>query len=66
VTPITTEPMDQVPVGGGQPSGELQVAASGPIEGHEQSLHSLEPDKIDNLAQPTSYNLVVMSEEAIK
>jgi hypothetical protein len=33
---------------------------SGPIESHEQPLSSLEPDTIDNLAQPTTCNLVVM------
>jgi hypothetical protein len=46
-TPITTEPMsDQVSAGGGRPQGELPVATSPP-------LHSLlEPNMIDNLAQP--------------
>jgi hypothetical protein len=42
-----------VPARGGQPQEELLVAAS-------QPLHSLEPDKIDNLAQPTTCDLVVM------
>jgi hypothetical protein len=58
---ITTEPTDQVLAGGGQPQGKLQVAVSRPIvEGHEQPLPSLEPDTIDNMAQLTTYNLVVM------
>jgi hypothetical protein len=39
---------------GGRPQGELQVPASGVIEGHEQPLPSIEPDTIDNLAQPTT------------
>jgi hypothetical protein len=40
--------------------GELDVAKSRPIEGHEQPIPSLEPDMIDNLVQPTAYNLFVM------
>jgi hypothetical protein len=60
VAPITIEPTDQVPDGGGQPQGELQVAASGPVDGHEQPMPSLELDMIDNLAQPTACNFVVM------
>jgi hypothetical protein len=60
MAPITTEPTDQVPVGGGRPHGGLQVAASGPVEGHEQPVLSFKPDTIDNLAQPTACNLVVM------
>jgi hypothetical protein len=50
-TPITTEPTDQVPTGGGWPHRELQVAVSRPVEGL---------DMIDNLAQPTTCSLVVM------
>jgi hypothetical protein len=47
-------------IGGGRPQGELQVAASRPVEGHEQPLPSFKSDTIDNLAQPTTCNLVVM------
>jgi hypothetical protein len=39
--------------GGGRLEGELQVPASRLIECHEQPLPSIEPDTIDNLAQPT-------------
>jgi hypothetical protein len=49
VAPITIEPIDQVPWGG-RPQGELEVAVSGPVEGHEQPLPSLESDMINNLA----------------
>jgi hypothetical protein len=48
VMPITTEPTDQVSVGGGRPQGELQVAVYGPVEGHKQPLPSFEPNTIDN------------------
>jgi hypothetical protein len=47
-------------IGGGQPQGELQVAASGPVEGHELPLPSLELDTIDNLAQPIACKLVMI------
>jgi hypothetical protein len=40
--------------------GELQVLASGPVEDHEQSLPSIEPDTIDNLAHPTACNLILL------
>jgi hypothetical protein len=30
------------------------------IEGHEQPLPSIEPDMIDNLAQPTTCNLILL------
>jgi hypothetical protein len=55
VTPITTEPMsDQEPTGGGWPQGELLVVAS-------PALHSsLEPDTIDNLAQPIACSLILI------
>jgi hypothetical protein len=46
--------------GGGQPQGELQVSASGLIEGPEQPLPSIELDTIDNLAQPTICNLILL------
>jgi hypothetical protein len=46
--------------GGGRPQGKLQVLASGPIKGYEQPLPSFELDTIDNLAQPTTCNLVVL------
>jgi hypothetical protein len=46
--------------GGGRPQGELHVPASGLIEGHEQPLPSIEPDTIDNLAQPTSCILILL------
>jgi hypothetical protein len=51
--PITTEATDQVSAGGGRPQGELQVGASEPMP-------SLEPDMIDNLAQSTACNLVIL------
>jgi hypothetical protein len=57
---ITTKPNDQVSAGGVWPQEELQVAASGLVEGHEQPLPSLESDTIDNLAQPIACILVVM------
>jgi hypothetical protein len=60
VTPITTKPTNHVSAGNGRPLGELQVTVFGPVEGHEQPLPSFKPDMIDNLAQPTSCNLVVM------
>jgi hypothetical protein len=59
MAPIIIEPTDQV-LGGGWPQGELEVVASGPIEGHEQPLLSLESDTIDNLAQPIACSFVVM------
>jgi hypothetical protein len=40
--------------------GGHQVPASGLIECHEQSLPSIEPDTIDNLAQPTTCNLILL------
>jgi hypothetical protein len=40
--------------------GGHQVPASGLIEGHEQSLPSIEPDTIDNLTQPTSCSLILL------
>jgi hypothetical protein len=45
--------------GGGRPQGELQVPVSGHVKGHEQLLPSIEPDTIDNLAQPSIYNLIL-------
>jgi hypothetical protein len=51
--PITTKPSDQVPEVD-EHRGGLEVAASRPIEGHEEPLPSLELDKIDNLSQPTT------------
>jgi hypothetical protein len=48
--------------GGGRPQGEHQVPASGPIEGHKQPLPSLELDTIDNLAQLTTCNLILLVE----
>jgi hypothetical protein len=59
LAPNTIEPTYQVS-GGERPHGELQIVASRPVEEHEQSLPSLEPDTIDNLAQPKACNLVVM------
>jgi hypothetical protein len=47
---------------GGWPLAELQVPASGLIEGHEQPLPSIEPDTIDNLAQPIACNLILLVE----
>jgi hypothetical protein len=45
---------------GGRSHGEHQVPASRLIEGHEQPLPSIEPDTIDNLAQPTTCNLILL------
>jgi hypothetical protein len=45
---------------GGQPQGELQVPASGLVEGHNQPLPSVEPDMIDNLAQPKTFSLILL------
>jgi hypothetical protein len=45
---------------GGWPQGELQVPASGLIEGHEQPPPSIESDMIDNLAQPTTCNIILL------
>jgi hypothetical protein len=45
---------------GGRPQGEHQVPASRLIEGHEQPLPSIEPDTIDNLAQPIACNLILL------
>jgi hypothetical protein len=57
--PITIELTDQVPRGG-RPQGGLEVAVSEPIKGHGQPLPSLKSYMIDNLAQLTACNLVVM------
>jgi hypothetical protein len=46
----------------GQPQGEHQAPASGLVEGHEQPLPSIEPDTIDNLAQPTACNIILLVE----
>jgi hypothetical protein len=43
--------------GGGRPHGDLQAPVSGP---------SIELDTIDKLAQPTIYNLILLSEEAFE
>jgi hypothetical protein len=48
-----------IAVGGG-PQGEHQAPASGLIEGHEQPLPSIEPDTIDNLAQPIACILILL------
>jgi hypothetical protein len=45
---------------GGRPQGELMVPTSGLVEGHEQPLPSIEPDTIDNLAQLTACNLILL------
>jgi hypothetical protein len=34
--------------------------ASGLVECHEQPLPSIKPNMIDNLAQPTTYNLILL------
>jgi hypothetical protein len=47
-------------VRGGWPQRELQVPASGLVEGHEQPLPSIKPDTIDNLAQPAACNLILL------
>jgi hypothetical protein len=46
--------------GGGRPQGEHQVPASRLIEDHEQPLPSIEPDMTNNLAQPTTCNLILL------
>jgi hypothetical protein len=38
----------------------IQLPVSGPIEGHKQPLPSFESDMIDNLAQPTACNLILL------
>jgi hypothetical protein len=45
---------------GGRPQGEHQVPTSGLIGGLEQPLPSIEPDMIDNLAQPTTCSLILL------
>jgi hypothetical protein len=47
---------------GGRLQGEHQIPASGLLEGHEQSLPSIEPDTIDNLAQPIACDLILFVE----
>jgi hypothetical protein len=49
---------------GGRPQGEHQVLVFGLIEGHEQPLPSIEPNTIDNLAQLTACNLIVLVRES--
>jgi hypothetical protein len=49
---------------GGRPQGEHQVPVFGLIEGHEQPLPSIEPNTIDNLAQLTACNLIVLVRES--
>jgi hypothetical protein len=44
----------------GRPQGEHQVPTFGLIEDHEQPLPSIEPDMIDNLAQPIACNLILL------
>jgi hypothetical protein len=44
----------------GRPQGEHQTPAYGLIEGHEQPLTSIEPNTIDNLAKPTTCNLILL------
>jgi hypothetical protein len=39
---------------------------SGLVEGHEQPLPSLEPDTIDNLAQPIACKLILLVEESFQ
>jgi hypothetical protein len=46
-------------VGGGRPHEELQVPASGLVEGHEQPLPSIKLDTIDNLVQLTACSLIL-------
>jgi hypothetical protein len=53
-------------IGGGRPQGELQVLAFGPVKGHEQPLPSFKSNTIDNLAQPTTCNLVVIIEGSFR
>jgi hypothetical protein len=43
---------------GGRPQGEPQ--------GHEQPLPSIEPDTIDNLAQPTACNLILLVRKSFR
>jgi hypothetical protein len=45
---------------------ELQVATSGLVEGHKKSLPSIMPDTIDNLAQPTTYNIILLVEGSFR
>jgi hypothetical protein len=42
------------------------VPASGLVEGHEQPPRSIEPDTIDNLAQPTASSLIFLVEGSFR
>jgi hypothetical protein len=44
----------------GQPQVEHQVPVSRLVEGHEQPLPSIEPDMIDNLAEPKTCNVILL------
>jgi hypothetical protein len=44
----------------GRPQGLHQTPMSRLVEGHEQPLSSIKLDMIDNLAQPTTCNLILL------
>jgi hypothetical protein len=44
----------------GQPQVEHQVPVSRLVERHEQPLPSIEPDMIDNLAEPKTCNIILL------
>jgi hypothetical protein len=46
--------------GGRRSQGKLQVPMSGPIEGHEHPLPSIELYTIDNLTQPITCNFILL------
>jgi hypothetical protein len=50
----------QFPDIGGVISDEERRSSSGLVEDHDQPLPSIEPDTIDNLAQPTAYNFILL------
>jgi hypothetical protein len=45
---------------GRRPQGEIHVPPSGPVKANEQPLPSFKADMIDNLAQPTTCNLILL------
>jgi hypothetical protein len=52
--------------GGGRPQRELSVLVSGPVDGHERPLPSIELDTINNLAQLIACNLILLVEESFQ
>jgi hypothetical protein len=50
----------------GQPQVEHQVPVSRLVERHEQPLPSIEPDMIDNLAEPKTCNIILLVGESFR